>query len=152
MIKQLEMPPGDTRQTPSFEDLVNGEIFACPSDSTPGQSFRETLDRIGDKWSVLIIGMLQHGPKRFSALRNSIEGISQRMLTRTLRQLERDGLVTRTVFPTIPPRVDYELTSLGEALIPRVLALAEWAILHYEEIGQNRARYDARETARKHED
>jgi DNA-binding HxlR family transcriptional regulator len=81
---------------------------------------------------------------RFSALRNGIEGISQRMLTRTLRQLERDGLVTRTVFPTIPPRVDYELTSLGEALIPKVLALAEWAILNYEEIGQNREAYDAR--------
>ena len=147
MVKQLEAPPAELPEAPPFDDLVSGMIFACPADSDAGKSFRDTLDRIGDKWSVLTLGTLRHGPLRFSALRNGIEGISQRMLTRTLRQLERDGLVTRTVYPEIPPKVEYELTSLGEELIPRVLALAEWAIQHYEEIGSNRRTYDAREAS-----
>src|SRR6202163_2755976 len=88
---------------------------------------REVLNRVGDKWSVLVVALLSDGPRRFSDLRRSIEGVSQRMLTLTLRGLERDGLVTRTVEPTIPPRVDYELTALGQTLLEPVMALTHWA-------------------------
>src|ERR687885_1068155 len=85
------------------------------------------LSRVGDKWSVFVIMMLSDGPKRFNELKRMINGISQKMLTTTLRGLERDGLVTRTIFPTIPPRVDYELTDLGRDLTAPVIALGEWA-------------------------
>src|SRR5712671_6295159 len=112
-----------------------------PHDSCP---VREVLNRVGDKWSVFIVGLLADGPKRFSELRRTIEGISQRMLTLTLRGLERDGLVTRTVFPTIPPRVDYELTSLGRGLCKPVVALGKWAYGHLTEIEAARARFDRR--------
>src|ERR1700723_1585606 len=105
---------------------------------------REVLDRVGDKWSVLVVGLLRDGPRRFSDLRRSIEGISQRMLTLTLKALERDGLVTRTVFPTIPPRVDYELTDLGRGLWKPVEALGAWAHEHQPEIESARARFDGR--------
>ena len=105
---------------------------------------REILDRIGDKWSVLVVGLLGDGPRRFSELRRSIDGISQRMLTLTLRGLERDGLVTRTVYPTIPPRVDYELTRLGATLIEPIMALASWARAHRPAIVEARERYDAK--------
>ncbi len=84
---------------------VSGECLAV----------REVLNRVGDKWSVLVVALLGDGKKRFSELRRTIEGISQRMLTLTLKGLERDGLVTRTMFPTIPPRVEYELTKLGRS-------------------------------------
>ncbi len=97
---------------------------------------REVLNRVGDKWSVLIVGLLGEGRLRFGELRRSIEGISQRMLTLTLRGLERDGLVTRTVYPTIPPRVEYELTDLGRTLLVPIKALATWA-------GDNRQRIQA---------
>ena len=103
---------------------------------------REVLNRVGDKWSIYIVGYLRDGPLRFSALRRSIEGISQRMLTLTLRGLERDGLVTRTIFPTIPPRVDYELTDLGRTLLEPVLAISQWAERHREEIQASRLRFD----------
>lgn len=102
------------------------------------------LSRVGDKWSVLVIMMLSDGPKRFNELKRTINGISQRMLTLTLRGLERDGLVTRTIFPTIPPRVDYELTDLGRGLQQPVKALGEWAIAHLEQIAAARTRFDAR--------
>ncbi|MGJ5179480.1 winged helix-turn-helix transcriptional regulator [Bradyrhizobium oligotrophicum] len=102
------------------------------------------LARVGDKWSVFVIMMLQDGPKRFNELKRLVGGISQRMLTLTLRGLERDGLVTRTVFPTIPPRVDYELTDLGRGLSQPVQALGQWAIRHQEQIEQARSRFDAR--------
>jgi DNA-binding HxlR family transcriptional regulator len=102
------------------------------------------LNRVGDKWSVLVIGLLGNGTQRFSELRRSIEGISQRMLTLTLRGLERDGLVTRTVFPTIPPRVDYELTKLGRTLLEPVRVLATWAEKHRQEIQDARDRFDAK--------
>src|SRR5438477_3010069 len=92
------------------------------------------LARVGDKWSVFVIMMLDDGPKRFNELKRMIGGISQRMLTLTLRGLERDGLITRTVFPTIPPRVDYELTDLGRGLAKPVMALGEWAKTHRGEI------------------
>ena len=87
----------------------------------------EVLARVGDKWTVLVVTYLGEGPMRFNELRRSINGISQRMLTLTLRGLERDGFVTRTVFPTIPPRVDYELTALGRDLLMPVTALSDWA-------------------------
>jgi len=106
---------------------------------------REVLNRVGDKWSVLIVALLQQGPQRFSELKRAIEGISQRMLTLTLRGLERDGLVTRTVFPSVPPRVDYALTPLGETLLEPVLALAAWAGEHREDIQAARDRFDRKE-------
>src|SRR3974390_2698660 len=88
----------------------------------------DVLARVGDKWSVLVVTLLGKGPRRFNELRRAIGGISQRMLTLTLRGLERDGLVTRTVYPTVPPRVDYGLTTLGRDLLVPVSALGEWAI------------------------
>jgi DNA-binding HxlR family transcriptional regulator len=90
-------------------------------------AIREVLNRVGDKWSVLIVQLLADGPKRFSELRRAVEGISQRMLTLTLKGLERDGLVTRTVYPTLPLRVEYELTSLGRTLRKPIQSLAKWA-------------------------
>jgi DNA-binding HxlR family transcriptional regulator len=102
------------------------------------------LARVGDKWSVFVIMMLGDGPKRFNELKRQIGGISQRMLTLTLRGLERDGLVTRKVFPTIPPRVDYELTDLGRGLSLPVQALGEWAKDHQDRIEAARSRFDKR--------
>ena len=100
------------------------------------------LNRVGDKWSMMIVMMLSNGPMRFSELKRAIDGISQRMLTLSLRGLERDGLVTRTVTPTIPPRVDYELTELGISLRQPVKALGEWAIEHIACIRAAQQRYD----------
>ena len=102
----------------------------------------DVLARIGDKWSVLVVTRLGANPMRFNELRRAIGGISQRMLTLTLRGLERDGLVTRTVFPTIPPRVDYELTSLGRDLLVPVSALGEWAIRNQSKIARAREQFD----------
>jgi DNA-binding HxlR family transcriptional regulator len=102
------------------------------------------LARVGDKWSVLIVALLGDGPKRFNEIKRMVGGISQRMLTLTLRGLERDGLVTRTVFPTVPPRVDYELTDLGRSLWRPVEALVAWARANQAEIEAARRRFDAR--------
>jgi len=101
------------------------------------------LNRVGDKWSMMIVMMLTNGPQRFSELKRAIDGISQRMLTLSLRGLERDGLVTRTVTPTIPPRVDYELTELGRSLCEPVRGLGEWAIAHIDCIRAAQQRFDA---------
>jgi DNA-binding HxlR family transcriptional regulator len=103
---------------------------------------REVLDRVGDKWSLYIIGSLRDGPRRFSELKRRIERISQRMLTLTLRSLERDGLVTRTLYPSIPPRVDYELTPLGRTLLDPVMALVAWADAHRLDIQDARGHFD----------
>ncbi|HEX4302239.1 MAG TPA: helix-turn-helix domain-containing protein [Rhizomicrobium sp.] len=100
------------------------------------------LARIGDKWSVLIVTRLGARPLRFNELKREIGGISQRMLTLTLRGLERDGLVTRTVFPTIPPRVDYELTALGRSLLEPVSALGDWALKNIGRIDAARVKFD----------
>src|SRR5713226_1292943 len=105
------------------------------------------LARVGDKWSVFVIMLLGGGPRRFNEIKRMVGGISQRMLTLTLRGLERDGLVTRTVFPTIPPRVDYELTDLGRGLWLPVEALGKWARDHQAEIEDARARFDRRNDA-----
>ena len=108
------------------------------------RSVASVLAWVGDKWSVFVIMLLIDGPTRFNELKRRIGGISQRMLTLTLRGLERDGLVTRTVFPTIPPRVDYELTDLGRGLAMPVQALGQWAFAHLPEIEGARKRFDAR--------
>jgi len=113
------------------------------SDTDPACEVRNILDRIADKWSLLVICVLADGTHRFSELRREIDGISQRMLTLTLRQLEREGLVSRTVFPVVPPRVDYALTSLGSTLLDTIQALVAWAGEHGHEIVQARAAYDA---------
>jgi DNA-binding HxlR family transcriptional regulator len=105
------------------------------------------LARVGDKWSVLIVALLGDGPKRFNEIKRLVGGISQRMLTLTLRGLERDGLVTRTVFPTVPPRVDYELTQLGHSLWKPVEALGSWAREHQDQIAAARQAFDARHDA-----
>lgn len=104
----------------------------------------EVLARVGDKWTVLVVSTLGDGPKRFNELRRALGSISQRMLTLTLRGLERDGLVSRTVFPTIPPRVDYELTDLGRSLLEPVSELGLWARRHREAIQKARVSFDAK--------
>lgn len=102
----------------------------------------EVLSRVGDKWTVLVVQYLGSGPMRFSELKRTIGGISQKMLTTTLRGLERDGFVTRTVFPTIPPRVDYQLTELGNELLAPVAALGEWARKNTTRIREAREKFD----------
>ncbi len=116
---------------------VRTHAAECPA-------IREVLHRVGDKWSVLIIDLLGAGPTRFNELKRSIEGISQRMLTLTLRGLERDGLITRTVFPEIPPRVEYELTPLGETLLVPIQGLAEWAAENRTKIQDARTTFEAK--------
>jgi DNA-binding HxlR family transcriptional regulator len=106
------------------------------------RAISDVLARIGDKWSVLVVSRLGSGSMRFNELRRSIGGISQRMLTLTLRGLERDGLVTRTVFPTVPPRVDYALTPLGRDLLEPVSALGEWATRNQAKIARAREKFD----------
>jgi DNA-binding HxlR family transcriptional regulator len=128
----------------TFERLATEVFEDCSACDTLAQTLRETLTRVGDKWSVLTIGLLRNGPLRFTALRKGVPGISQRMLTRTLRGLERDGLVTRTVYPEIPPRVVYALTDLGQSLLPPVIALSAWSLHNAEKIEENRAAFDGR--------
>ncbi|GAB3851817.1 helix-turn-helix domain-containing protein [Micromonospora andamanensis] len=105
---------------------------------------RQVLDRIGDRWSVLVVLTLADGPRRYGELAGRIDGVSQKMLTQTVRALERDGLVTRSVHATVPPRVDYELTDLGRSLLTLLAGLEAWATDHLAEVEAARARYDAR--------
>ncbi|NLR97506.1 helix-turn-helix transcriptional regulator [Rhizobium sp. P38BS-XIX] len=114
-----------------------------PGEGDDCQVVREILDLVGDKWTLYIIATLRNGPVRFNELRRQIDGISQRMLTINLRGLERDGLVKRTLFPTIPPRVDYELTEVGRTLLAPVMALVTWANSNKENIQGARVRFDA---------
>lgn len=117
----------------SFDPYARG----CPS--------RDLLDQIGSKWAVLILGDLgRHGACRFSQLRQSLAGVSEKMLTQTLRTLERDGLVRRTVYPEVPPRVEYELTPLGQTLREPLKALTGWSVDHITEVLSAREEYDAR--------
>ncbi|MBV8375332.1 MAG: helix-turn-helix transcriptional regulator [Candidatus Eremiobacteraeota bacterium] len=119
---------------PADAELYNAA--ACPS--------RLILDRIADKWTTLIIGILaQSERRRFNELRRMVGGISQKMLTQTLRDLERDGLVTRTIYPEIPPRVEYQLTPLGHTLCGPLGSLTQWAHDHIEEIKRAQAEFDA---------
>ncbi len=102
----------------------------------------ELLSRVGDKWTVLLVKALEARPHRFNELKREIGGISQQMLTRTLRTLERDGMVARTVHPTVPPSVEYALTNLGRSLAVPVMALADWTFAHLPQIHANRTAYD----------
>jgi len=117
----------------------------------PGKcpAVREVLNRVGDKWSVQIVALLGGGKKRFSELRHGIEGISQRMLTLTLKGLERDGLITRTAYPTIPPRVEYELTQLGRSLLKPITQLGDWAGKNRERIQSAREKYDTQTSSQR---
>lgn len=117
---------------------------AIPHQESDCRGVASVLARVGDKWSVLVIMLLGDGPRRFNELKRMIGGISQRMLTLTLRGLERDGLVTRTVFPTVPPRVDYELTDLGRGLSDPVMKLGAWAQQHLSDIDTARKNFDGR--------
>ena len=117
-----------------------------PGDLDPyneGCPTRRILDLIGDRWTVLIVGTLTSGPKRFSEIRRSVGGISQKMLTQTVRGLERDGLVTRTVYAEVPPRVEYELTAAGMTLRDPLKALEQWSIDHFGDIERSREVYEA---------
>lgn len=110
---------------------------------------RWLLDRIGDKWSVLIIALLEDGEKRFSELQRCIGGISQKMLTQTLRNLERDGLVTRTIHAEVPPRVEYQLTPMGQTLCGPLAALITWAESHIDQVSAAQTQFGSREEARR---
>lgn len=107
-------------------------------------STRRVLDLIADKWTALIIGLLQDEPRRFSQLQRSIGGISQKMLAQTLRRLERDGLVLRTIYPEVPPRVEYALTPLGRTLIEPLSAIRMWAESHIDSVNLAQSAYDSR--------
>jgi DNA-binding HxlR family transcriptional regulator len=115
---------------PELDPYVEG----CPS--------RRILDRIGDRWTVLVVGTLDDGPRRFSDIRRRVGGISQKMLTQTLRGLERDGLVTRTVYAEVPPRVEYELTAAGTTLRAPLKELERWSIEHFGAVAASWERYD----------
>lgn len=117
---------------------LNSNVYAgdCPS--------RLILNRISDKWTALVIGLLEDGPMRFSELQRSIEGISHKMLTQTLRNLERDGLVNRTLYPEVPPRVEYALTPMGETLCAPLTAVRHWAEQHITAVTAAQIAYDQR--------
>lgn len=106
---------------------------------------RSLLDRLADKWTVLVLSTLEGGPARFNSLKRRIEGVSQKMLSQTLRQLERDGLVTRTVEPTVPVSVTYALTPMGRSLVAAVQSVIDWAETHMDQVGQAQTRYDGRQ-------
>ena len=118
------------------------ELEPCGQPGHVDCGIRDVLDRIGDKWSVLVVVELSNGPRRFRELQRAIDGISQRMLTLTVRRLERDGLVLRTVYPTVPAQVDYRLTGTGEGLTHLVKALADWSLDHRDSIARSREAYD----------
>lgn len=120
-----------------------GRLEGDSQDGAAGRA-REIIGRVGDKWTVAVVHALGNGPLRFTEIRRGVDGISQRMLTTTLRALERDGLVNRTVYPEIPPRVDYELTPVGLSLLDTLWLLMNWAVLHTEDIDRARREYDAK--------
>jgi DNA-binding HxlR family transcriptional regulator len=109
---------------------------ACPT--------RQVVNRIGDRWSLLVLYALEPGTLRFQELRRTVEGVSQKMLTQTLRTLERDGLVSRTVYPSVPPKVEYALTPLGRGLTKRIAAIRQWAYDNIETIERARLDFDRR--------
>ncbi|AZP17372.1 winged helix-turn-helix transcriptional regulator [Streptomyces aquilus] len=118
------------------------DLDPCGHEDHPDCGIRDVLDRIGDKWSVLVIVELAGGPRRFRELQRAIHGISQRMLTLTVRRLERDGLVLRTVYPSVPAQVDYRLTETGSSLTHLVKALTDWSLTHRPVIAEARDAYD----------
>jgi DNA-binding HxlR family transcriptional regulator len=135
-------------QEGTFLELRHTDVTAPPSAPAHQLSHvncrkvSQVLARVGDKWSVLIVMLLGGGPRRFNEIKRMVEGISQRMLTLTLKGLERDGMVSRTVTPTVPPRVDYDLTDLGRSLLIPVAGLGEWAQNNMARIEAARERYD----------
>jgi DNA-binding HxlR family transcriptional regulator len=135
--------PGGPRRRPATN--VAGLYGKLTAPHAPERCpVRDVLDQLGDKWSTLMLMVLAARPHRFGELRRTIPDISQRMLTQTLRDLERDGLVHREVFPTVPPSVEYRLTALGESLIPRLVALVDWAESHHAAIRAARAQFARR--------
>jgi DNA-binding HxlR family transcriptional regulator len=133
-----------TFSAPSYCAGTDGEFDVTNWDSRHDCEVRQILDRVADKWSLLVIALLEGRSLRFTELKREIDGISQRMLTQTLRHLERDGLVRRTVYPVVPPRVDYDLTPLGASLHSTIKALVTWTEEHQREIAGARNRYDLR--------
>ena len=133
----LELP-GNCRLTSNY-DVLQWDV-------REGCEVRQILDRIADKWSLLVIALLDKRTMRFAELQRSIEGISKRMLTTTLRQLERDGIVERTVYPTVPPKVEYNLTSVGNSLHETVQALVLWTEANQAKIEEARDRYATRQS------
>ena len=130
-VSSVTTVKGVTEPTSSWDPYTRG----CPS--------RDLLDRIGDKWTVLVLGELaRHGACRFTELRKQLSGVSEKMLTQTVRALERDGLVDRTVYPTVPVRVEYALTPLGQTLREPLKALTEWSVRHVDEVLAAREEYD----------
>ncbi|MFI5963836.1 winged helix-turn-helix transcriptional regulator [Streptomyces asoensis] len=132
-----------------MQDSADGEMAAAagPCASIPADRMafiRQVLDRVGDKWSMLIIAVVEDGPLRYTDLQRRIPGISQRMLTRTLQQLQQDGLITRTAYAEVPPRVEYALAPLGRGLHEIVLRLIGWATDHHDEIRAHHGRPDDR--------
>ena len=129
-------------------DTTELPASAAPAEVCPGipvehtDRVRQVLDRVGDKWTLLVIATLQNGLRRYSDLQRTVPGISQRMLTLTLRQLVQDGLATRTAYAEVPPRVEYALTPLGASLVDIVTPLIDWASAHHDEISEHRARFD----------
>jgi len=119
------------------------ELEGATPDEESCRHVLQVLSRIGDKWTVLVISQLRDRPLRYGELQRAVTGISQRMLTLTVRALERDGLLTRTVYPTIPPQVEYALTDLGRTLLDPVLAVAQWAIDHRHDVEAARSRHES---------
>lgn len=129
-------------QEGTFSSAGHSDVREAGHSPSACQTVTEVLARVGDKWSMQVVMSLAAGPMRFNALLRAVAGISQRMLTRTLRNLERDGLVSRTVTPSVPPRVDYALTPLGESLREPVSLLGDWAVANREAIAAARERFD----------
>ena len=134
-------------QEGTFSSAGNTGVTEGTCAAATCQTVTEVLARVGDKWTMQVVMTLGNGPVRFNALRRAVDGISQRMLTRTLRNLERDGLISRTVTPSVPPRVDYALTPLGRSLVEPVSALGDWAVTNRERIAAARERFDLAEAA-----
>ncbi|MFJ8463109.1 winged helix-turn-helix transcriptional regulator [Streptomyces swartbergensis] len=140
------MEEGTSKSPSNCDSTVDyGDADPFQWDTREDCQVRQILDRIADKWSLLVIALLDNRRLRFTELRREIDGVSQRMLTVTLRSLERDGLVKRTVHPVVPPRVEYELTSLGRTLHTTIQSLVTWTERHQDEIAAARTAYDARE-------
>lgn len=132
----MTQPAVITRHTASADGRFDVLVEACPT--------RQVINRIGDRWSLLVLYALERETLRFQQLRRSVDGVSQKMLTQTLRLLERDGLVHREVFASVPPRVEYSLTQLGRDLAARIREIREWAYTHMDDITSARERFDAR--------
>ena len=133
--------------SPTHSDVTTGDpnpapLERCTQAHREDPGIRAVLDRLGDKWSLLVIVELTHGPLRFRQLQRAVGGISQRMLTLTVRRLERDGLVRRTVYPTVPAQVDYRLTEMGASLTHLLKALADWSLAHRKDIARAQTDYD----------